>query len=55
MRGNSKKQRGLNSMNVSSTVDKTIEQFNAVVNRVMATILTEPNELTRVRLIEKWI
>ncbi|CAF4403589.1 unnamed protein product, partial [Rotaria magnacalcarata] len=33
----------------------TIEQFNAVVNRVMATILTEPNELTRVRLIEKWI
>ncbi|CAF3309725.1 unnamed protein product [Rotaria socialis] len=55
MQGNSNKRRGLNPMNVSSTVDKTIEQFNAVVNRVIATILTELNELTRVRLIEKWI
>lgn len=55
MRGNSNKRRGLDSNYTPSTVDKTIEQFNAVVNRVIATILNEPDEQIRVRIIEKWI
>ena len=38
-----------------STVDKTIEHFNAVVARVVATILKEQNEQTRAKIIEKWI
>ncbi|CAF4539058.1 unnamed protein product [Rotaria sp. Silwood1] len=54
-RGNSNKGRRLNSNHPLSTVDKTIEQFNAVVNRVVAIILTEQNEQTRARIIEKWI
>jgi hypothetical protein len=38
-----------------STVDKTIEYFNAVVARVVATILKEQDERTRCSVIEKWI
>lgn len=38
-----------------STVDKTIEHFNAVVARVVATILKEQDEQLRARAIEKWI
>ena len=38
-----------------STVDKTIEHFNAVVARVIATILKEQTEENRANLIEKWI
>jgi len=36
-------------------VDKTIEHFNAVVARVVATILKEQDEQTRANVIEKWI
>jgi ral guanine nucleotide dissociation stimulator-like 1 len=52
---NGNNRRGLNSNRILTTVDKTIEQFNAVVNRVVATILKEQNEQLRVRVIEKWI
>ncbi|UJR28280.1 hypothetical protein I4U23_009528 [Adineta vaga] len=38
-----------------STVDKTIDFFNAVVARVIATILKEQDEQTRSHVIEKWI
>lgn len=38
-----------------STVDRTIEHFNAVVARVIATILKEQDELIRASIIEKWI
>lgn len=38
-----------------STVDKTIEYFNAVVARVIATILKEQDERVRANVIEKWI
>jgi len=38
-----------------TTVDKTIEYFNAVVARVTATILKEQDEQTRAYVIEKWI
>ena len=38
-----------------STVDKTIEYFNAVVVRVIATILKEQDERVRANVIEKWI
>lgn len=38
-----------------TTVDKTIEYFNAVVARVIATILKEQDEQTRAYVIEKWI
>jgi ral guanine nucleotide dissociation stimulator-like 1 len=38
-----------------STVDKTIEYFNAVVARVIATILKEQDEQIRANVIEKWI
>jgi ral guanine nucleotide dissociation stimulator-like 1 len=47
--------RVLNPTRILSTVDKTIEQFNAVVNRVIATILNEQNEQIRAHVIEKWI
>ncbi len=36
-------------------MDKTIEHFNAVVARVVATILKEQDEQTRANVIEKWI
>lgn len=38
-----------------STIDKTIEFFNAVVARVIATILKEQDEHIRANVIEKWI
>jgi ral guanine nucleotide dissociation stimulator-like 1 len=38
-----------------STVDKTIEYFNAVVARVIATILKEQDEQIRANVMEKWI
>jgi len=38
-----------------STVDNTIEHFNAVVTRVVATILKEQDERRRANVIEKWI
>ncbi|CAF3953770.1 unnamed protein product [Adineta steineri] len=44
-----------NSNRLLSTVDKTIEYFNAVVARVVATILKEQDEKTRANVIEKWI
>lgn len=36
-------------------MDKTIEYFNAVVVRVIATILKEQDEHVRANVIEKWI
>ena len=38
-----------------STVDKTIEYFNAVVARVIATILKDQDERVRANVMEKWI
>lgn len=38
-----------------STVEKTIEYFNAIVARVIATILKEQDEEIRATVIEKWI
>ncbi|CAF3365156.1 unnamed protein product [Rotaria sp. Silwood1] len=38
-----------------STIDKTIEFFNAIVARVIATILKEQDEQQRALIIEKWI
>ena len=38
-----------------STVDKTIEHFNAVVARVVATILKEQDEPLRGSVMQKWI
>ncbi|CAF1169569.1 unnamed protein product [Adineta ricciae] len=46
---------GLTSKRSLSTVDKTIEHFNAVTYRVVATILKENNEQIRARVMEKWI
>ncbi|CAF0844907.1 unnamed protein product [Rotaria sordida] len=44
-----------NSNRILSTIDKTIEYFNAVVARVVATILKEQDEQNRAHVIEKWI
>jgi len=55
MGANGNNRRGLNSNRILSTVDKTIEQFNAVVKRVIATVLDEQNDQIRARVIEKWI
>ncbi|CAF2498861.1 unnamed protein product [Rotaria sp. Silwood2] len=44
-----------NSNRTLSTIDKTIEFFNAVVARVIATILKEQDEEQRSHVIEKWI
>ncbi|CAF0923918.1 unnamed protein product [Adineta ricciae] len=53
---NSCSRRSPNNSNRSlSTVDKTIEFFNSIVNRVVATILKEKDEQTRANVIEKWI
>lgn len=49
------KRRGVDPNVPLSTVEKTIEHFNAVVNRVVATILTERHEQMRARIIEQWI
>ncbi|CAM4749951.1 unnamed protein product [Rotaria magnacalcarata] len=46
---------GNNSDRTLSTVDKTIQYFNAVVARVIATILKEQDEHIRAHVIEKWI
>ncbi|CAF1240781.1 unnamed protein product [Adineta ricciae] len=46
---------GLTSKRSLSTVDKTIQHFNAVTYRVVATILKENNEQIRARVMEKWI
>ncbi|UJR21204.1 hypothetical protein I4U23_024301 [Adineta vaga] len=46
---------GLPSNRSLSTADKTIEHFNALTYRVVATILKEQNESIRARVIEKWI
>jgi len=53
--GNGNNRRGLNSNRILSTVDKTIVQFNAIVKRVIATVLNEQNDQIRARVIEKWI
>jgi len=55
MGANGNNRRGINSNRTLSTVDKTIEQFNAVVKRVIATVLNEQNDQIRARVIEKWI
>ena len=56
MGGNGNNRRGVSSSHRSlSTVEKTIEQFNAVVKRVIATVLDEVNDQIRARVIEKWI
>lgn len=52
---NSVSRGGLTSRRSLSTVDKTIEHFNAVTYRVVATILKENNEQIRARVMEKWI
>ena len=53
---NSCSRRSPNNSNRSlSTVDKTIEFFNTIVTRVVATILKEKDEQTRANVIEKWI
>lgn len=55
MGGNANHRRGVQSQRALSTVDKTIEQFNAVVKRVIGTVLDERNDQMRARVIEKWI
>lgn len=55
MGGNGNNRRGISSHRSLSTVEKTIEQFNAVVKRVIATVLDEINDQIRARVIEKWI
>lgn len=55
MGGNGSKFRNGNTIRELSTVDKTIEQFNAVVKRVIATVLLEHNDQLRARIMEKWI
>lgn len=55
MGGNGNHRRGVQSQRTLSTVDKTIEQFNAVVKRVIGTILNERNDQMRGQVIEKWI
>lgn len=55
MGGNASKFRNGNTIRELSTVDKTIEQFNSVVKRVIGTILVEYNDQLRARVIEKWI
>jgi ral guanine nucleotide dissociation stimulator-like 1 len=55
MGANGNNRRGLNSNRILSTVDKTIEQFNAVVKRVIATVLNEQHDQIRAQVMEKWI
>lgn len=55
MGGNNNNRRGLNTNRILSTVDKTIEQFNSVVKRVIATVLNEQNDQIRASIMEKWI
>lgn len=53
--GSSRRTPSDNSNRTLSTVAKTIEYFNAVVARVIATILKEQDEQIRANVIEKWI
>lgn len=53
--GFSRRIAGNSSTCTASTIDKTIEYFNAVVARATATILKEQDEQTRAHVIEKWI
>ena len=55
MTNGSRRGTGPNSHRSLSTIDKTIEHFNAVVARVSATILKEHEEQVRANVIEKWI